>query len=527
MRRLAAEGRAPVIAGLLDRAAQGSTSPPAGLYEGALWPTLFTARSASRHGYYCHEELSVGRYDHRDTSPSEVVGTPFWDALGRSGKRVAVIDVPHSTASGPVNGIQIVEWGCHDRHLGFHTWPPSLAGEVERRFGLHPVGGIDAYSHRQFAPCDWAHRAGAPRRARAEARALFADLMAGLDRKIELSLHYLDQGLWDLFVTVFGEAHCAGHQFWFLHDSTHPAHDPELAREIGDPVARIYSRIDEAVGAHLERAGRDTTVFVLLSHGMGHMNSGVFLIDGVLRRLAEAERSGRRGRPVRAVTAVWDGLPVGVRRRLAPAVARLVRRRLRNSHDGLAAYQELFDRCPGCSAALLPADYTSPWFVVPNNTVVGGIRINLAGREPHGVVERGAEFDSVCERLATDLLDIVKVETGEPLVRRVTRTSEHFDRPERDAFPDLLVEWDRRSPTKTVYSPKIGVVHEPYDHWRTGDHFPDGLLLATGPGIPPRAMLPTVPMSDIAPTICARLGVQLSDVDGRPVPDLSAAMVSR
>ena len=216
---------------------------------------------------------------------------------------------------------------------------------------------------------------------------------------------------------------------------------------------------------------------------------------------------------------MWNALPPAARRRLQPAVARLVRRRLRRSPD-LAPYQELFDRCPGCSGASELAD-GQPWFVVPNNTVCAGIRINLAGREPRGVVEPGADFERVCDQLAADLLDIVKVESGEPLVHGVTRASEHYERLEPDAFPDLLVEWDRRSPTRTVYSPKIGVVHEPYEHWRTGDHFPDGLLLATGPGIAPGPSSQAVSMSDIAPTVCAHLGIELPGVDGRPIPELS------
>lgn len=521
MRRLAADGRAPVMASLFGRGAHGATHPPVGVFEGALWPTLFTARSAERHGYYCHEELDVGTYNHRATSPRDVVGTPFWAALGRAGKRVAVIDVPHSVASEPVNGIQIVEWGCHDRHLGFHTWPPTAAEDVEERFGLHPIGGIDAHGSRQFAPCDIAHRAHGARRTHAEARALLDDLTAGLERKIQLSLSYLEQEPWDLFATVFGESHCVGHQFWFLHDPDDPAYDPDLAAELGDPIARVYERLDAAVGAHLERVGSNTTVFVLLSHGMGPMNSGVFVIDSVLQRLAEADMSGPQGRPsVRALKSIWLRLPIGLRRRLAPAVAHAIRRRVLGTPDDLSAYQRVFDRCPGCSAARTIAD-GQPWFVVPNNTVCGGIRLNLAGREPRGIVAPGPDVDQVCDRLAEDLLDVVKVETGEPLARRVVRAADHLDRQDRDPFPDLFVEWDRRSPTKTVYSPKIGVVHEPYDHWRTGDHFPDGLLLAMGPGIAPGEALPAIEMTDVAPSVCARLGVELSDVDGHPVPELS------
>jgi hypothetical protein len=419
--------------------------------------------------------------------------------------------------------VQIVEWGPHDRHLGFHTWPPELAGEVERRFGLHPIAGTDAYTARQFAPCDSAFRSDGPRRTTDEARALVTQLLAGIDRKLELSLHYLDEGDWDLFLTVFAEAHCVGHQFWHLHDSADPAHDETMAADLGDPMAQVYSRLDRALGTLLERAGPDTAVFVILSHGMGPMNSGVFLIDAVLRRLAEAESSGPRGRrSVRAVKDVWRRLPTSVRRRLAPSMARVVRRRLRSAPGGLAAYQDVFDRCPRCSAARVPDG--QPWFVVPNNTACGAIRINLAGREPHGVVTPGPDLDETYARLAADLLDLVKVESGEPLIREVIRASDHFDWSQAEPYPDVFLVWSRESRTRTVYSPKTGVVHEPYEHWRTGEHFPEGLLLATGAEVRPGAVSHTIPVEDIAPTICARLDVVLPDVDGRPIPEMSAPL---
>jgi predicted AlkP superfamily phosphohydrolase/phosphomutase len=527
MHRLVATGRAPAVAGLLERGAHAMTSPPFGLFEGALWPSLFTGCDAARHGYYCHEALEVGTYEHRDTSPHEIAEVPFWETLSDHGKQVAVLDVPHSAATRPVNGVQLVEWGAHDRHFGCHSWPDSLADEVQSTFGPHPVGCFDAGSSRGFAPCDWVHRAHGAQRTDDEARRLRADILAGVDRKTELSLHYLDRGGWDVFMTVFGEAHCAGHQFWYLHDHDDPGHDPRLAAEIGDPIEEVYARLDRAVGAHVERAGPETAVFLLLSHGMRRMNSGVFLIDAVLHRLASREpaRPHRDG-GLPTFGRAWRTFPVKVRHRLAPAVARRVRRHLATDPVGLSAYHDVFDRCPGCSGVIPAADTDLPWFVVPNNTVYGGIRLNVVGREPHGVIEPGAQFDEACEQLAADLLDIVKVESGEPLVRSVSRASAHHERSANDPFPDVFIEWDRRSSAKTVYSPKIGVVHEPYEHWRSGDHLPEGLLISTGPGITP-GVRPSVSVTDIAPTMCEYVGVELDEVDGRARPDFLPSRAAR
>lgn len=515
--KLIADGKLPALAGLLDRGAHAGTIPPVGLYEGALWPTMFTGRSAENHGFYCHEELVPGTYKHRDTSPREVDGTPFWRVLGDEGLRVGVIDVPHALAA-PVNGIEISEWGNHDRHEGFRTWPPELADEVRNSVGLHPVAGLEDGVARNFAPCDHAERASGPTRTHDEARTLFDALQLGVERKKQLALELLGRDDWDLFITVFGEGHCTGHQFWFLHESDDPRYDAPLHDELGDPVVQIYEQVDAAVGQILDRVGDDTTVFVFLSHGMGQMNSGVFLIDAVLHRLAHGRPTSDAADPPKALVAVWKQLPASVRRRLAPIVAASIRRKLRKHPELLAENQEIFDRCEGCSSPRDAGANGQPWFVVPNNTVCGGIRMNLVGREPNGVIDPES-FDTASRELAADLLDVIKVESGEPLVEHTELMSDHYERAEGDAFPDLFATWSRRLVTTTVWSPKTGLVHEPYEHWRTGDHFPKGLLIVAGPGIEPVA-LPDVSVADIAPTICATFGVELKGVDGHPIDAL-------
>jgi hypothetical protein len=60
---------------------------------------------------------------------------------------------------------------------------------------------------------------------------------------------------------------------------------------------------------------------------------------------------------------------------------------------------------------------------------------------------------------------------------------------------------------------------------RTGDHRPDGLYLAAGPGLNPKRVEKPASVMDFGPTIAARLGVELGDVDGRPIPELLAGAI--
>src|SRR5262249_52678837 len=140
--------------------------------------------------------------------------------------------------------------------------------------------------------------------------------------------------------------------------------------------------------------------------------------------------------------------------------------------------------------------------------------------EPMGCV-RPDEVDAVCRRLIDDLMAIVNLDSGAPVIRAVERADRWYRRAADDAMPDLFVDWDHRAPIETVWSPKTGLVHGRYTNWRSGDHKPDGLLLAYGPGIAENITLPGMATEDLAPSIAARLGVEFDDVDGRAVPWLA------
>jgi predicted AlkP superfamily phosphohydrolase/phosphomutase len=507
VRDLAAAGKLPTFGRLLGGWARAQIQNPFGLFVGALWPSFSTACSPSRTGFYCWETVSPTTYQRRPTTPRDITGArPFWREISAAGHRVAVLDVPHTWTDGPVNGIEVVEYGCHDRHFGFHTSPPSLAAEILARVGPHPVFTIDPFAERQFAGDDYVHRAGAHRTAEEE-RAFLRDLLDGLARKGRLSTELLGREAWTLFVSVFGESHAVGHQQWSLHDPTHPRHDPGLARELGDPVEQVYRALDRALADHLALVGPDTTVLVLLSHGMGPHYDGTHLLEDVLERMDGADHGGPRGGPAaRTVKAVWGALPAAARARLAPATMTLFRRWLEHTPPSVT---EDWDLGPAKRAG-------RRFFMEPNNSVYGGVRINLKGREPAGLVHPGAELDAICDQIRLDLRALLNVATGRPVVRAVDRTERHHPRFPHDLLPDLLIEWNSDEQIETVWSAKTGIVHGPAAHWRTGDHRPTGLLLAAGPTIPAGADLGEIAIGDLGPTICARLGIQLEGVDGRP-----------
>lgn len=514
LRAWAADGTLPNLRGLMERGTTGETRGVEGFFVGSTWPSFYTGLTPARHGLHYLVQLVPGTYRlHRSADEGLVAGAPFWTRLAQAGRRVAVLDVPLSPPDTVPDGIQVVEWGSHDSVFGFRTSPASLAGRITDRFGEPP----------RRTPCDEVARSPAGYGAFVE------ELVEGVHRKTDLTRELLRQGGWDLFLQVFTEAHCAGHQCWHLHDPDHPAHDPALAGALGDPLRRVYRAIDAAIGDLVEEAG-DALVLVVVPHGMGHWYGAQFLLPEVLVRLGLYERTGAskgsrpeddapstglrdrvRGAAVAGARRAWRALPDDFRRLLQP-----IRDRIRG------------DREPSTELPVLDVDPDrSLCFPHPNGLAVGGIRLNLAGREPAGIVEP-SRADEVCRRIRRELLRIEDADTGRPAVRAVTRTAELYAGERLDHLPDVLVHWsderpvgsaqlaDGRGARVRLRSPGIGVVEGVNRYGRTGEHRQGGMYVAAGPGVRSGASRHgPVSLLDYAPTLARLLDVEAPGFEGR------------
>ncbi len=476
MLELTRQGRLPALRSVLRQGLRAEVQNPPGLFVGAVWPSFFTGSWPGSHGRYCYTQLQPGTYETQKVRAADVRGEPFWATLARAGHRTAVVDVPHTHVTGRHEGVHIVDWGRHDPNVGFQTWPSELAAHITDRFGSHPVERCDTYA-----------RAGA-------FGDLTRDLLTGIGRKADLVDFLLEQEDWSLFLVVFSESHCVGHACWFLHDREHPRHDVGLAAALGDPVVDVYEALDAALGRLIARVDDETLVLVLLSHGMGpHYDAG-FLLDEMLLRIEARDQ------------------PFGRVRQLRPELRRFARRAVRSGRRRLGL-------SPGRRG---PFDAARPFFQIPNNDVYAGIRINQVGREPSGRVAPGGEFDRTCDLLAEALATWTNLETGEPLVRRVLRTADLYEGSGTAGMPDLMVEWNRDRPIRSIAAPGCGRIDGQWKGARTGDHRPEGMLFARGPGIDPGSEHGPVRVVDLAPTICAALGTSLIEADGRSLAALTS-----
>jgi predicted AlkP superfamily phosphohydrolase/phosphomutase len=474
------KGKLPNIKRLMERSTWGETINPPGMEAGSTWPSFYTGLSAAKHGmYYAFEQPRKNAYGTRPFEAEDFTGEPFWDVMSRAGKRVAVIDAPYTYVSKKINGIHIVDWGGHAPMAGinnfdqaFQTWPTELKAEIERKYGRDHIGYCDMLHFNTLE----------------QYRNFRDDLVDRTRRRTALMLDILGRGNWDCFFGVYHECHCIGHQCWHFHDPAHPRHNKAMVDALGDIVQEIYELVDVGIGQILDLAGPDANVVLLCSHGMAADYTGSLMLDDILLRLEEMHiGEGGKG-VVRAVHKAWLNLPRAIQQVVKPlrtTVWPVIRRNV-----------------------LEPDRRKRKCYEIRNNDATGGIRLNLVGREPNGILKPGPEADAFCDQLIKDLLELKVPATGKAAVAKVIRTEQMYSGPRSNDLPDLLVDWNREGPILSVTSPKIGVIENQDLPSRTGDHRPSGMFWAAGPSFQAQRLNEAISVYSFSPTILSLFGIE-------------------
>jgi predicted AlkP superfamily phosphohydrolase/phosphomutase len=286
---------------------------------------------------------------------------------------------------------------------------------------------------------------------------------------------------------------------WHLHDPSYPGHNPGIVDSLGgDPLLDVYRSIDRGLATLASRAAEDTVIVVWCSHGMGPHYDATFLLDVVLQKLEHPTRGQFPPAWFTRARKLWSWIPAGVRPPLPPTVRAAL---------------------PSAAADRQRRRY----FTIPDNNEQGAIRVNLIGRDAHGLVQPGAEYDAVLSRLREALLEVENAETGTRIVTGFQYPQALHPGPYAHEFPDMTVEWDRSRPISKVRSPRIGVIERTPDITRSGDHTPDGILWVVHPGVRPGDLGRDVNVVDLAPTIAHLLAVPHDGFDGTPILEFGAS----
>jgi predicted AlkP superfamily phosphohydrolase/phosphomutase len=265
--------------------------------------------------------------------------------------------------------------------------------------------------------------------------------------------HVLDTFEDGLLFFYFGSVDQGSHMLFHFADTEHPMHEPDELLRNG--IRTLYEEMDEALGRVLDAVDDDTTLIVMSDHGFAPFYWGVNLNTWLLEQgYVTLKDPTLRGRFPMFVNVDWS--------------------RTRAYAFGM-----------------------------------GGVYVNLRGREREGIVEPGAEYDRLLDELERDLLAMVDERTGANPISLIYQTRDQFAGPHLGEGPDIIVGYSRGyryswDGPLGEFGPDIIVDND--DEW-SGDHTNDYRLV---PGVlltNQRISLETPALHDLTVAVLDEFGV--------------------
>jgi predicted AlkP superfamily phosphohydrolase/phosphomutase len=456
----------------------------------STWPTFATGTLPGRHGVYYPYQPAPGHQLAQHVQPGQYGAPTFWSLADQHGKRCLVYDVPETFPERGFTGNAIFEWGTWAWYGERKAQPDVLLDELRSRFGKYPLG-IEATRL----------GLGLPGQATLEQR-----LPRCVAHKRESLQWLMSRGTWDLVVAVFCETHPAAHYLW-------PAGVASVLGAAGSHFASllgIYAAIDRTIGQLRAELMRDTALLVVSGDGARQNNAGWHLLPAVLERLGYTSAGGSQAAS-RGEVRKRVGLDA-LKRALSPRTRRWIA-----DHMPWQLREKL-----GAHLQSAQIDWSrTRAFTLPTD-LEGCIRINLIGREPHGIVAPGTEYRALCEEIRARLGALINPATNQPAVTRVWIRDEVFPGERADQLPDLVVSWNDTAPIAALEAPDIGRVEGASPDRRTGTHSTCGFLLASGPRIA-AGRKARGHLVQVAPTVLQLLGLDNPGLDGAPLELTSSA----
>ncbi len=466
-------GHLPTFAGIFGSGSYGDLYSEIPVTPVA-WSTIYTGKNPGKHGILGFRNHKPGTYDHVVVNSTLRDSREVWDLAGAAGKKVVVVNAPLTYPPKPVNGYLVCGFmapSVTDRI----TYPSSLANEIKDLVPNYRVGTPPSYI-----------------------KSLYLKHLHETIRIVgEVALHLMQKVDWDLAFVVFKETDEVQHSFY-----------DQPGKMLG-----LYKRVDKILADMLQVGGKELRVIVVSDHGgeavTKRFNAAEFMRREGLLHLSTAKPRGSAGLFQFAARAIFQTdmqwlLDVPLSQKLLDRLLRARSRRAKASKED------------GFYSGAIDWEKTSAFI---SSGV--GLRINLKGREPRGMVEP-AEFETVRTGIAKKFAEVADPDTGMTVFRYARPTEEVLSGPHLDSAPDILcLPNTGYLPTEalTSFDPlAVAAAHRSLFSRSTlwcGTHSPYGVVAIGGPGVA-KGTIRKATLEDIAPTVLYAMGLPVpGDVDGR------------
>jgi predicted AlkP superfamily phosphohydrolase/phosphomutase len=478
----AAAGHLPNFARLIANGVHGdleSTLPPV---TSPAWPTFMTGCNPGKHGVFDFIRPKGHGFDL--VNSTSIRQPTIWQILSQAGLKVGVMNVPVTYPAEPVNGFMITGLLSPTRG-GDICYPADLIHRYEPELGPYRIVPRVQYTPGAEEP-------------------FIEDTYDLIETHGRWGLHLMQHEPWDVFMLHFLSLDVMQHAMWRFMDKTHPRYEPSRFEHA---IREGYIRVDRAIGRMLDQADEDTIVLVMSDHGFGPLhaivNLNIFLMEkGLLKLKSDA----------------WTRFKAFVfRKGASPATAFRWMSRL-GLHNIVARVSKgTRNRMMGRFLSYDSVDWSRTLAYSMGH--VGQIYLNIAGREPYGIVSR-EEREGVLQRVMDTLMEL-RGPDGRALVTDLIPRRETYHGRHAEHGPDLHVVLDDYRMISFPLFATNGRTVTQQIRGDSGCHRKEGIFIASGPGVRRRASITGADLMDLAPTILHLAGLPVkSEMDGRVLTDI-------
>jgi predicted AlkP superfamily phosphohydrolase/phosphomutase len=424
--------------------------------------SLATGTNPGKHGVYDFGVLKGLDYtSFTPTNGASITGPSLWKLLSNAGLRSLVINVPMTFPAEQINGA-IISGIPYPSGSGRVCYPPDLLGDLQRK-------GWDL-----------------GRNASDDLAGSYSEYYDGLLKLVkdrgEAAAWLMRKYRPDFTAVHFLETDQVQHRYWqFLPGE--PRY--EVGGTLTDAILRLYHEVEEALALILAEAGNDVTLCLMSDHGFGPTRQQVWLNNWLIKNGYLVLRATASVKMKQAIYRL--GLSPAAIRERAPERLKLAILQFFERQKGRAIAAEMESQSEPLAKKSL-ADrlterlaldfYDVSWSesraFSTGTTAVGYVYLNVAGRDPQGIVQPGAAY----ERLRDEIIAALK--TWAP-VGEVIRRENEWHGPQLHNAPDIVVRWASPETDARYFQTRISSHHlqksVPNDY---ASHRREGLFLFRG-----------------------------------------------
>ncbi len=280
VQRLAADGRLPNIAALMEEGSSGVLHSVYPYLSPSIWTSIATGKREDKHGiggFLVDRGLTTNR---TPTSSNMRTARAFWQILNDAGYSTGVVGWLVTWPAEPVEGYMVSS--DFQMLLSFDTHELGDAEtRARKRLGVHPPGIWDALVGVRTDLADISDETvrgflGAELPQSGEAAAAVKDfkrLYAYDQTTIDAARWCVETMPTDLVAVYLRGLDSSCHMYWryMEPESWQGELPPEMVSAFAPLIERYYERIDQIVGEALEYRGSQTLVVLCSDHGFaGH-----------------------------------------------------------------------------------------------------------------------------------------------------------------------------------------------------------------------------------------------------------------